>query len=159
MIFATVGTQIPFPRMIESVRYAAERLDIDIVAQTIDVDYVYTPKGRLTCVKTVHPRKFQDLVAAADIIVSHAGIGSIISAATASKPIILMPRQSQLSEHRNDHQVDTAKRFGSRRGIYIFNDGPELVDVLTAPLVPLAPIEPDMSPLITGIKSFIWNAS
>lgn len=159
MIFATVGTQLPFPRMIHALRHAVQHLDVEIIAQTIDTEYVYEPRGRLTCIKNLHPSEFQSLVTRAHIIVSHAGIGSIISAASSCKPIALMPRQSDRAEHRNDHQIDTARRFEGRQGIYVFQDEVQLIDLLQTPLAPLAPIEPDKSPLINGIKSFIWNGN
>jgi UDP-N-acetylglucosamine transferase subunit ALG13 len=38
-------------------------------------------------------------------------MGTIISALQHSKPIIVMPRLAQFHEHRNDHQLATAKSF------------------------------------------------
>jgi UDP-N-acetylglucosamine transferase subunit ALG13 len=38
-------------------------------------------------------------------------MGSIVSALTKGKPIIVIPRKAALGEHRDDHQVDSAKKM------------------------------------------------
>uniref|UniRef100_UPI00404A957F glycosyltransferase n=1 Tax=Flavobacterium sp. TaxID=239 RepID=UPI00404A957F len=66
----------------------------------------------------------------ADVIISHAGMGTIINCIKKSKPLILLPRLSVYGEHRNDHQIDTIKSFTNLKGIYIANDEIELQDLL-----------------------------
>ena len=44
-------------------------------------------------------------------------MGTIISALTAGKPLMIMPRRAHLDEHRNDHQWATVQHFGTRPGI------------------------------------------
>lgn len=76
------------------------------------------------------PQEFEREVAEADIVVSHAGIGSIISARLHGIPIVIMPRQAILEEHRNDHQMSTAREFADREGIHVVHDADELADTL-----------------------------
>ena len=44
-------------------------------------------------------------------IVAHAGMGTILTALEIGKPLLVMPRRAALGEHRNDHQLATARRF------------------------------------------------
>ena len=55
-------------------------------------------------------------------MISHAGMGSIISARDVQIPIIIFPRLAAMGEHRNDHQLDTVKQFANRPGIYATSD-------------------------------------
>jgi UDP-N-acetylglucosamine transferase subunit ALG13 len=44
-------------------------------------------------------------------VVSHAGMGTILTALELGKPILVAPRLGRLAETRNDHQTATAQRF------------------------------------------------
>ena len=63
-------------------------------------------------------------------MVAHAGMGSIITALELGKRIIVMPRRAKLGEHRNDHQVATAKQFAAQGRIEVALDERELADKL-----------------------------
>jgi UDP-N-acetylglucosamine transferase subunit ALG13 len=53
------------------------------------------------------------LIAAADIIITHAGAGCIIDSLVAGKPTIVFPRLKKFGEHTDDHQLEIAKAFGA----------------------------------------------
>ena len=57
------------------------------------------------------PLEFEENMKKADLIISHAGMGTIISALVNLKPIIVMPRLLKYKEHRNEHQLATAKKL------------------------------------------------
>jgi UDP-N-acetylglucosamine transferase subunit ALG13 len=46
-------------------------------------------------------------------------MGSILTALKYKKPILIMPRRASLGEHRNDHQIATAKWLESTAGIAV----------------------------------------
>lgn len=156
MILVTVGAQMPFDRMTRAVdAWAAERGRKDIFAQIGTTDFVpecieWTP--------FLEPEEFKARVREADILVAHAGMGSIISAMEAGKPILVMPRRGDLRETRNDHQVATAERFLEMGRVSVAFDETELktkLDMLDSMRASGA-ISPWASPeLITGIKAFI----
>ena len=50
----------------------------------------------------------------ADLVISHAGAGSIINALRNRKPLIIVPRLIEFGEHTNSHQVDLAKAMQER---------------------------------------------
>ena len=111
MIFVTVGTQGQFDRLIRTVdEWAGLRGRTDVFAQTGPSDY--RPE-HIRSKPFIDPTEFRKHVESASLVIAHAGMGSIITALEFGKHIIVMPRRADLGEHRNDHQVATAKRFAA----------------------------------------------
>lgn len=125
MIFVTVGAQMPLDRMIRTVdEWAGLRQRNDVFAQIGPTDYAprYIEHSRF-----ITPEQFHEYVEMADTIVAHAGMGTIITAVERRKPILVMPRRSDLDETRNDHQIATARQFGSIRLVEVAMDERELL--------------------------------
>lgn len=78
------------------------------------------------------PDDWDERFAGAHLVVAHAGMGTIISALMAGKPIVIMPRQAAYQEHRNDHQIATAKRFRDRPSVHVAMDEFELPTMVEA---------------------------
>lgn len=154
MIFATVGTQLPFPRLIQALDTIAERHAIEIIAQSA---HILSDAPYLKQYGSLPPDEFDGLAARSDMIVAHAGTGSVLSAAQHGKPIILFPRIAALGEHRNEHQLATAQMFRSRRGIYVATDVDELESlILRDDLVPFVrDQDSETAPLIHAVSDFI----
>jgi len=105
MIFVTVGTQLPFDRLVMAVdAWARARKRSDIIAQT--GTSLYAPHS-LEVRPFLRAQEFRRLVGDCQLLVAHAGMGSILTALDLGKPILVMPRRADLSEHRNDHQLAT----------------------------------------------------
>ena len=107
-IFVTVGTQLPFDRLVGAVdAWAARRPEASVFAQIGD--------GRAphhaAHARDLHPADFAGRLANADVIVAHAGMGTILTALDLGKPVLVMPRRADLGEHRNDHQLATVARL------------------------------------------------
>lgn len=132
MIFLTVGTHEPFDRLVRCVdEWCAERgRGADVFGQ-ITARAGYQPQ-HFEAVATLEPGEYDRRMAAADFIVSHAGMGSIITALIKRKPIIVLPRRGHLQETRNDHQFATVQRFRDRPGILAARDEAELKEVLNS---------------------------
>lgn len=128
MIFATVGTQLPFPRMFESLEAIASATSDEIIAQTADSNLELSG---ITTRDFLGPAAYGEYFLRARVVVSHAGIGTVLMAISQQKPLIIMPRRVSLGEHRNDHQMATAKALSERRGIYIVHTTEEMEAVLT----------------------------
>ena len=156
MIFLTVGSADPFDRMVRAVdEWAASRGRTDVYAQ-IGVGQ-YQPR-HIQAVRFMSPAEFRERVHAAQLLLAHAGMGSIITALEAGRPMIIMPKLPRLGEHRNDHQVATAKRLGQRQGIIVAWDENDLVTKLDseAQLSNPTMIAPAASPeLIATLRAFI----
>ncbi|MBU0755585.1 MAG: glucuronosyltransferase [Planctomycetes bacterium] len=124
MIFVTVGTQIPFDRLVKAVdRWADLRDRTDLFAQIGPTSY--EPK-KLDWVSFLDAEAYAERLHGAQVLVAHAGMGSILKAMQLGKPILIMPRRADLGEHRNDHQMATAERFKRYNGIQVAYDEEEL---------------------------------
>lgn len=128
MILASVGTQLPFDRLIRSVdQWALERGRKDVVAQVGPSEYL--PKAIDYFPFMEHDRFFA-LQSSCSVMVSHAGMGSIITALELGKPIIILARDHVRHEHRNAHQSDTLRQFAKFPGIYAARDEEHLAELL-----------------------------
>lgn len=136
MIFCTIGTQAPFDRFLKIIDEIAPELNgEEIVVQAFHDKYV--PKN-VRVVQMLPPDEFNRIFLSARLIVGHAGMGTIISALTQDKPIVVFPRIAALGEHRNEHQLATAKKMNELGYVYVANDYKELHDLVTnADLKPL----------------------
>lgn len=112
MILLTVGTQLAFDRLTVAVDEWLSDSGVEVVGQIGPSKYV--PK-RFRHKDFFEPVELDSLFSSASLIISHAGMGTIINALTRGKPIVIVPRQAALGEHRNDHQLATAKKFSSHK--------------------------------------------
>ncbi|MCK1535430.1 MULTISPECIES: glycosyltransferase [unclassified Bradyrhizobium] len=128
MIFVTVGTQIHFDRLIRAVdEWAGARERNDVFAQIGPSSHQFR---HIQTERFIDPIQFRKFVETAKLVIAHAGMGSIITALELGKRIIVMPRRANLGEHRNDHQVATAKQFVAQGRIEVALDERELADKL-----------------------------
>lgn len=154
MIFATVGTQLPFPRLIDALDALAPDLDEEIVAQVGPSDRTW---ANIRTHATLPPGEFQDLFRTARLVVAHAGIGSILSARQWQKPLVILPRRLTMGEHRNDHQIATARQVADLAGIHVawqVEDIPGLLRDTTLP-APQPAQGHSHGALIGRLKTFI----
>lgn len=140
MIFVTVGAQMPFDRMVTAVdEWAGRAKRADVFAQ---IGPTRLEPKNLEWVQFMDPAAFRERVAACDVIVAHAGMGTILTALENGKPIVVMPRRGDLQETRNDHQVATAERFKALGRVHVASDAAELTtwldrisDLRSAPVI------------------------
>lgn len=140
MIFVTMGTQIPFDRFLRMFDEVVPDLgEEEVIAQTISDKY--TPSNFSTT-GLIAPDVFANYIERARVIVSHAGMGSIISALSARKPIIIVPRIAALGEHRNEHQLATAEHLEKLGYVHVARDADTLRHLLLdKDIAPLRQIE------------------
>jgi len=131
MILVTVGTQIPFDRLIGYVDEWSKETNYEskIIAQIGSSNYTSTT---LEVFKSVDPIEFERYINECELIVSHAGMGSILTALRVQKPIVILPRKAELGEHRNDHQLATTRSFSDVHGVYVARTKSELFEHLSS---------------------------
>ena len=156
MIFVVVGTQEPFDRLIRIIdEWSALSGYNDITAQISAAKYF--PKN-FNWFDFTSPDVFDERFKEAELIISHAGMGTIISALQYSKPIIVMPRLAKFREHRNDHQLATAISFSKLNYVKSVFNRQELFDALDnrKSILPAPPISPHASTeLISLVARFM----
>lgn len=119
MIFATTGTQLAFPRLMAALDALAPDLGEEIIAQAGPDPDAVAAYPALDIRSHLTPADYDRTVAQARVLVAHAGIGTILTARRHGKPLILVPRRHDLGEHRNDHQLATARQVADLEGIHI----------------------------------------
>jgi UDP-N-acetylglucosamine transferase subunit ALG13 len=154
MIFATVGTQIQFDRFVEAIDEIAPLIEEEITVQTMHGRYI--PKNIKT-VDFLPPDEYDKLFKQARLIVSHAGMGTILTALTQEKPIIIFPRLAFLGEHRNEHQLLTTMKINELGFAYVAYDKTQLKElILNTQLKSLKKIGDTASPeLIDSVLEFL----
>jgi len=110
VIFVTVGTQLPFERLVGAVDSWAARQSPrpDVLAQ---VGAGRNDYANLRCVRTLAGADYDRAIAGARLMIAHAGTGSILTALDRGVPVIVFPRDDQRAEHRDDHQKQTARQM------------------------------------------------
>lgn len=132
----TAGTQFDFPRLQQAVEHVARQ------RPQWQLSFQAGPGARLEglvewpnlLAQPLFPSaEFQALFEAANLVVTHAGMGNIIACLEAGKPLMLLPRRSNLGEHRNNHQLDTADAFLRMYNVPAFDSVASLVSAIVEP--------------------------
>lgn len=128
MIFTTVGTQLPFHRLIDAIDIWS--LEQDVRGCFAQIGNDGNPPQNMQFSNTLDPAQFANQIAKCKVVVSHAGIGTILTALQYGKPIIVMPRLAKYGEHRNDHQLATVSNLEGRAGIHVAHNEHDLKALL-----------------------------
>lgn len=111
MILIILGTQkFQFNRLLKEVDrlIAKKKINEDVFAQ---VGYSnYKPINFKYC-KFLTYDLLQEYIKNSDIVISHAGTGSIMNSLKYQKKVIAVPRLAQYKEHVDDHQVQIIDEF------------------------------------------------
>lgn len=109
VIFVVTGTQVSFDRLLKILdEWAETSKKHRIIAQTANSDLDF---HNMSCYDFLEPDVFDKHFLNADIIIGHAGMGTIIKALENKKRLVVFPRLVKFNEHRNEHQLYTAKCF------------------------------------------------
>ena len=127
MIFVTVGTQLPFDRMVRTIDEWAGTSGQDVFAQIGPASY--RPR-HIEFQEFLDAQECRARVEQSRIVIAHAGMGSILTALELGKPIVVMPRQARFGEHRNDHQVATARQLLAQGRVIVAFDEAHLLEKL-----------------------------
>ena len=153
---------MPFDRLIRTMdEWAAAHRDTAVFFQI--GKGAYEPRhGEF--VRLMPVAAYRARLADAALFVAHAGMGSIISAIEAGKPLVMLPRLKTRGEHNTDHQLATAATVGRRTGLHVADGeddlGPLLDALLADPSAVPSPIAPFASPELIGrVRAFIKGAA
>jgi len=125
VIFVTVGTQLPFDRLIKAADALAGAFDVDAFAQIGPGSFI---PANMRYSRFVDPEFIDDVTEKSSFVISHAGMGSILTTLSFHRPMAIIPRLAEKGEHRNSHQVSTASRFRDMTGIDVVNSEAELFE-------------------------------
>jgi UDP-N-acetylglucosamine transferase subunit ALG13 len=112
-----------FDRLIRGVDAIAPEFDEGIRAQIGRGEYV--PEN-VDWFRFVSEDEIHDLYRSASVVIAHAGAGTLLTALSYGKPIVVLPRTEHRGEHNDDHQMELATVLEDRPGVYPISDTDEL---------------------------------
>lgn len=111
MILVTLGTQDKsFKRLLKQIDKEIEEGSIkeEVIVQAGHTKY--TSKN-MKIFDFLPQEEFSKLFDKSRILITHAGIGTILGALKKEKTVIVVPRLKKYKEHTNDHQLEILKEF------------------------------------------------
>lgn len=130
MILVTLGTQDkPFKRLLEAIDKEIDKGNIKdkVVVQAGCTKY---DTDKMEIFDLIPLEKFDDLMSECDLLITHGGVGSIISGLKNGKKVIAVPRLAKYGEHINDHQKQIIEKFNDAGNIIGIEEMDELEGAL-----------------------------
>ncbi|KPJ65844.1 MAG: hypothetical protein AMJ43_09860 [Coxiella sp. DG_40] len=128
MIFVTVGTEkFQFDRLLKAIDHGIKACEIkeSVFAQTGSSKHV--PKLFKYC-GFLPFNKMIEFIKKADIVVTHAGVGSTLLCLSLGKIPVAFPRLVRMGEHLDNHQLEFARRMETDKKILAAYDERELLN-------------------------------
>lgn len=128
MIFISLGTQkFQFNRLL---KYIDEKIKSQEISEEVfaQIGYsTYIPQN-YRYKEFLDKKEIESIIEESDLLITHAGVGTIIAAMKHEKPIIVVPRLSRFEEHVDDHQLQIAEAFSSKN--IIISNGEKMEDLI-----------------------------
>lgn len=148
MILVTVGNHNQgFDRLVKKMDEIALKIDEKIIIQIGDTKYKPLNADYFTFDSYENMKK---LNGEARVVVSHAGVGSIITALEQGTPIIIVPRLKKFNEVLDDHQMEIAEAISGNKNVKVIYDVNDLEKILKLDFIRLKSIQE--KPLVDYIK-------
>jgi UDP-N-acetylglucosamine transferase subunit ALG13 len=160
-VFVSVGSMMPFDRLVRAMdEWAAANPEVSVLIQIGRGKY--EPR-HARFVQLMPVGEYREMVAGALLFVAHAGMGSIIAAIEAGRPLLMLPRLHAEGEHNNDHQLATAANIGNRPGLHVATSAEDLQARASAMLASAAAVPAPIGKLAPAaftdrIRAFIEAA-
>lgn len=127
MILVTLGTQDKkFYRLLDEIENLKNK---KIIKDKIIVQAGYSADYKtlnMQIFDLISKEEFDNLMKQANFIITHGGVGSILTALKYHKKVIAISRLKKYKEHVNDHQIQIINNFKKEGYIIGINDTKEL---------------------------------
>ena len=130
MILVTLGTQDKsFERLLKAVDKC---IDKGYIKDKVVVQAGFTKyeSKNMEIFDYIPYDKFDKYMKECDLLITHGGVGSIITGLKNNKVVIAAPRLKEYKEHTNNHQLEIIDKLSSDGYILALNDFNKLNDVL-----------------------------
>lgn len=122
MIVVTVGSNgAPFDRLLRELEGVAGTEEMLVQHGP---SHIRPPNAR--CVAFLHFGELEAAVRSARIVITHAGVGSVLLSLMNSKRPIVVPREARFGEVVDDHQVHFAERLAREELVTLVRDPRDL---------------------------------
>lgn len=122
MIFVTLGTQDKsFSRLLEAIDKEIENGNIhdEVIVQAGFTEY---HSSNMKIFDLIPAEEFDKYIEKSDLVITHGGAGSILTAIKNNKKVIAAARLAKYKEHTNDHQKQIVKEFSDQGYILELRD-------------------------------------
>lgn len=126
MIFIAVGTQkFQLNRLLKQIDELIESKQITekVFAQIGNSDY---EPVNYEYTDFLNKEEFDKYVGNCDVLITHSGVGTIISGLNQKKPVIVYPRLAKYNEHVDDHQLQIAESFSMQNLVLLCGEKDDL---------------------------------
>ena len=130
MIFVTLGTQDKvFDRLLKDID---KEIDKGTIKDKVIVQAGYTKyeSKNMEVFDLLDKDDFDKYISKCDLLITHGGVGSILTGLKNNKKVIVSPRLAKYNEHMNDHQKDITSRFSEEGYILAYNEGDDLGKII-----------------------------
>lgn len=130
MILVMLGTQNnSFHRLLEEIQ---KNINNGTIKEEVVVQRGYTKfeSKDMTLFNELSSEEIKRWIDKADVVITHGGVGSIITSITREKKVIAVPRLRKYNEHVNDHQIDIIDSFDEAGYIIGIHDVEEIAEAL-----------------------------
>jgi len=130
LIFVTLGTQDKdFSRLLKIVEDEIKNKNIkeEVIVQSGHTKY---ESEHMKIFDYVSSKDFEKYVKECNTLITHGGVGSIMSGIKNNKKVIACPRLAKYKEHTNDHQLDIVREFEKDNYILALYEDIKLKDLL-----------------------------
>jgi len=139
MIYVTIGTHpVPFDRLIAAMEAFARTTSEEVIIQAGMSEIPFQYARHLTFVSWDESRRY---IESARVVVSHAGVGTLIDAISVNARIIVWPRLASYGEAANDHQMEIAHVLSEQKRVIMVNNAEELVAALRRDELPMSSVD------------------
>ena len=130
MVLVLLGTQNnSFHRLLEKIEDCIKNNKIkeEVIVQA---GYTKFQSDYMKVFDLIPKSELEQLQDKANIIITHGGVGSIVSSIKKEKKVIAIPRLHKYGEHVNDHQTEIVNMFGKKEYIINCNEVDQLDEAL-----------------------------
>ena len=130
MILVTLGTQDKnFSRLLDAVQKQIDDGNIkeEVIVQAGCTKY---ESKDMKIFDLLDQEEFKRLISECDLLITHGGVGSILTGLKNNKKVIAAARLSKYKEHMNDHQLQIIEKFSKSGYILELKDFDKLDEVI-----------------------------
>ncbi|MBE2320242.1 hypothetical protein DVA67_030020 [Solirubrobacter sp. CPCC 204708] len=125
ILVVTGASQFPFDRLLRAVETLSG--DERVVAQ---YGCSAVQPRNAECVDFVPMARLAELVREARVVITHAGVGSILLCLSNGRRPVVVPRFKRFDETVDDHQVESSRRFAGAGLVTLVEDPSRLAEAI-----------------------------
>lgn len=128
MVLVMVGTQKQqFLRIFNMVENSKILENEEIIAQ---IGHTKFQSNKIKCFEFIENEKLQQYIKDAELIICHAGVGTIFECLHQNKKVIAVPRLQEFKEHVDNHQLEICEALEKEGYILVCKKDDDFDEIL-----------------------------